>query len=116
MGHVSDNELSRNLAKYLDEVGESRAPLVVTRQNARPVVMLSLDAWESIAEALHGRHHPARLPESIRKAEETVERPERHPIPAPASPRAAHARLMDMLTEGLPLGGDRFERDTLYDR
>jgi len=56
----------------MDEVCDSRAPLVVTRQNARPVVILSLEEYESIAETLHLLRSPAnaeRLLRSIASAE-----------------------------------------------
>jgi antitoxin YefM len=56
----------------MDEVCDSRAPLVVTRQNARPVVMLSLEEYESIAETLHLLRSPAnaeRLLRSIASAD-----------------------------------------------
>ncbi|MCP0199954.1 type II toxin-antitoxin system Phd/YefM family antitoxin [Salmonella enterica subsp. enterica serovar Mbandaka] len=39
MIRVSYAELRSNLAKYMDEVCDSRAPLLVTRRNARSVVM-----------------------------------------------------------------------------
>jgi antitoxin YefM len=72
MGPVSYTDLRQNLVKYMDEVCDSRAPLVVTRQNARPVVMLSLEEYESIAETLHLLRSPAnadRLLRSIASAQ-----------------------------------------------
>jgi antitoxin YefM len=72
MGPVSYTDLRQNLVKYMDEVCDSRAPLVVTRQNARPVVMLSLEEYESIAETLHLLRSPAnaeRLLRSIASAD-----------------------------------------------
>jgi len=56
----------------LDRVCESRAPLVVTRQNGEPVVMLSLVEFESLEETLHLLRDPAnaeRLLRSIKEAE-----------------------------------------------
>ena len=73
MGYVSYTELRQNLRKHLDSVCESRAPLVVTRQNGEPVVMLSLAEYESLEETLHLLRDPAnteRLLRSIREAEE----------------------------------------------
>jgi antitoxin YefM len=43
MAHVSYSELRNNLASYMDEVCNDRAPLFITRQNARSVVMMSED-------------------------------------------------------------------------
>jgi antitoxin YefM len=73
MGHVSYTELRQNLKKHLDSVCESRAPLVVTRQNGEPVVMLSLAEYESLEETLHLLRDPAnaeRLLRSTRQAGE----------------------------------------------
>lgn len=72
MGHVSYTELRQNLAKLMDEVCDSRAPLVVTRQGGRSVVMISLEEFEGIEETLHLLRSPANaahLLESIRQAE-----------------------------------------------
>jgi antitoxin YefM len=72
MSHVSYTELRQNLKKHLDSVCESRAPLVVTRQNGEPVVVLSLAEYESLEETLHLLLDPAnseRLVQSITQAE-----------------------------------------------
>ncbi|MBK3776363.1 type II toxin-antitoxin system prevent-host-death family antitoxin [Azospirillum sp. YIM DDC1] len=72
MGHVSYSELRQNLARYMDEVCDSHAPLVVTRQNARSVVMISEEEFESMQETLHLLRSPAnaaRLLDSIAQAE-----------------------------------------------
>jgi antitoxin YefM len=53
MKHVNYTDLRQNLARYMDEVCDSNAPLVVTRQNARSVVMISQDEYESMTETLH---------------------------------------------------------------
>jgi antitoxin YefM len=53
MGHVSYTELRAHLARYTDEVCDSRAPPLVTRQNARSVVLISGDEYESLMETLH---------------------------------------------------------------
>jgi antitoxin YefM len=72
MGHVSYSELRTHLAKYMDEVCDSRAPLYVTRQNARSVVMMSADEYEGMMETLHLLRNPAnaaRLLHSIAEAD-----------------------------------------------
>jgi antitoxin YefM len=43
MATVSYTDFRQRLAKYMDEVWKSRAPLRVPRQNARPVVALAKD-------------------------------------------------------------------------
>jgi antitoxin YefM len=72
MSHVSYTELRANLAKYMNEVCDSRATLHVTRQNARTVVMLSEEEYEGMLETLHLLRSPAnaaRLARSIESAE-----------------------------------------------
>lgn len=78
MSHVSYSELRSNLAKYMDEICDSRGTLHVTRQNARSVVMISEDEYEGLMETVHLLSSPAnaaRLLESIKSinAGETVE-------------------------------------------
>lgn len=72
MGQVSYTELRQNLKKHMDSVCQSRAPLVVTRQNRESVVMLSLAEYESLEETLHLLRDPAnaeRLLQSITEAD-----------------------------------------------
>ena len=59
MAHVSFDELHSNLARYLDEVCDSRAALHVTRPDARGVVLVSEDEYEAIIETLHLLKSPA---------------------------------------------------------
>lgn len=59
MSHVSYTELRRNLKKHMDGVCDSRAPLVVTRQQGEPVMMLALAEYESLEETLHLLSEPA---------------------------------------------------------
>lgn len=73
MGYVSYTKLRQNLRKHLDSVCESRAPLVVTRQNGEPVVMLSLAEYESLEETLHLLRDPANAERLLRSAKEAEE-------------------------------------------
>ena len=71
MSHVSYTELRQKLAKYMDEVCDSRSAIHVTRQNARSVVMLSEEEYSGMLETLHLLRSPAnaeRLLRSIRNA------------------------------------------------
>ena len=73
MAHVSYSELRKNLASYMDEVCDNRAPLFVTRQNARSVVLMSEDDYEGLMETVHLLKSPAnaaRLLRSIKDADE----------------------------------------------
>lgn len=72
MSDVSYTEFRRRLAKYMDGVWQSRAPLRVTRQNARTVVVLSEAEYEGMVETIHLLRSPAnaqRLLRSIESAE-----------------------------------------------
>jgi antitoxin YefM len=72
MSRVSYTELRTHLAKYMEEVCDGRAPLYVTRRNARSVVMLSADEYEGMMETLHLLRTPAnaaRLLNSIERAD-----------------------------------------------
>ena len=59
MDHVSYTELRQNLKKHLDKVCDDRAPLVVTRRNGEPVVVMALSEYESLEETLHLLSDPA---------------------------------------------------------
>jgi antitoxin YefM len=59
MTHVSYSELRAQLASLMDEVCDSRAPLLVTRQNARSVVMVSEEDYASLMETVHLLRSPA---------------------------------------------------------
>lgn len=86
MSHVSYSELRANLAKYMEEVCDSRSSLHITRQNARSVVMLSEDEYESMMETLHLLRSPAnaaRLLRSIKEADKG-KLVEHEPLDAPA--------------------------------
>jgi antitoxin YefM len=70
MSHVSYRDLRNNLAKYMDEVGSSRAPLHVTRQNSSSVVMLSEADYEQMLETLHLLRSPANAARLLRSINE----------------------------------------------
>lgn len=73
MSSVSYTELRGNLAAYMDQVCDDRAPLVVTRQNARSVVMLSEEEYEGLIETVHLLKSPAnaaRLLRAIKEADD----------------------------------------------
>ena len=73
MAHVSYSQLRNNLASYMDEVCNDRAPLFVTRQNARSVVLMSEEDYEGLMETVHLLKSPAnaaRLLRSIKEADE----------------------------------------------
>ncbi len=67
MDHVSYTELRQYLTKHLDTVCDDRAPLVVTRRNGEPVVVLALTEYEALEETLHLLSNPANA-EHLRKS------------------------------------------------
>jgi antitoxin YefM len=69
---TSYSALRKNLVKVMEEVCDDYAPIMVTRQNAKPVVMMSLAEYESLEETLYLLRSPknaARLAESIAQIE-----------------------------------------------
>jgi antitoxin YefM len=54
----------------MDEVCDNRDPLTVTRQNARSVVMMSEEEYESIMETLHLLRSPANAAHLLRGLKE----------------------------------------------
>jgi len=73
MANVSYSQLRSNLASYMDEVCDNHAPLLVTRQNARSVVLMSEADYEGLIETVHLLKSPAnatRLLRSIKEADQ----------------------------------------------
>lgn len=69
----SYTNVRQNLASVMDEVCAAHAPVVVTRQNAASVVMMSLEEFNAIEETLHLLRSPRnaeRLLRSIARANE----------------------------------------------
>lgn len=90
MAHVSYTELRSKLAAYMDAVCDDRAPLLVTRQNARSVVLISEDDYEGLMETVHLLKSPAnaaRLMRSIVEADEG--KLTEHELIEPNNPAAA---------------------------
>jgi antitoxin YefM len=71
MTQVTYTELRQNLARYLDEAVDNRAPITVTRQGGKePVVLMALSDFEGWQETVHLLSDPvnaALLLESIRQ-------------------------------------------------
>jgi antitoxin YefM len=69
MGHVTYTEFRQNLAKYMDEVCDSRDVIHVTRQNARSVVIVSEEEYEGMLETMHLLRSPANARRLLRSIE-----------------------------------------------
>ena len=65
MTHVSYTELRQNLSRYLDEAVDTRAPVVVTRQNGKGNVVLISEAefagWQETVHLLSSPRNAERL-------------------------------------------------------
>ena len=59
MDVLSYSQTRANLKRVMDKVVEDRTPVVVTRQKAEAVVMVSLSDWNAMEETLHLVSSPA---------------------------------------------------------
>lgn len=72
MDAISYSAVRKNLVQTMERVCDDHTPIIVTRKNARPVVMMSLEDFNSIQETAYLLQSPAnaaRLNESIEQAE-----------------------------------------------
>ncbi|MDP2260481.1 MAG: type II toxin-antitoxin system prevent-host-death family antitoxin [Caulobacter sp.] len=68
MDVLSYSDTRANLKGVMDRVVEDRQPIVITRQKAEAVVMVSLADWNAMEETLHllsSAKNAARLREAI---------------------------------------------------
>jgi antitoxin YefM len=73
MDVLSYSETRARLKEIMDRVVEDRTPIVITRQKAEAVVMVSLADWNAMEETMHLLSSPAnaeRLREAIRQLDE----------------------------------------------
>lgn len=73
MDAMSYSHARNNLAKTMEKVIEDHTPLIITRKNARSVVMISLEDYQALAETAYLLRSPKnarRLLESIIELEE----------------------------------------------
>ena len=81
MTQVSQTELRQNLARYLDEAEQTRAPVVITRRAGKANVVLLSEAefagWQETVHLLSSPHNATRLQASIAEARagDTTEHP-----------------------------------------
>ena len=59
MDAVTYTAARQNLAKTMDSVCENHTPIIITRQKAEPVVMMSLSDFNSIQETAYLLGNPA---------------------------------------------------------
>jgi antitoxin YefM len=91
MDHVTYTDLRQNLARYLDQAADSRAPILVTRQRGKPnVVIVAAEEWAGWQETVHLLGNPANAAHvlnSVQQADAGQVR-ERELIPAKRTTKA----------------------------
>ncbi len=68
MDAMSYTAARAQLAKTMDQVCDDHLPVIITRQKAKPVVLMSLEDYRSLEETaylLSNPHNAARLSESM---------------------------------------------------
>lgn len=73
MDAKSYSAVRKDLAKTMKKVCDDHSPIIITRQNERPVVMMSLEDYNAIEETAYLLSSPAnaaRLQESMMQAEQ----------------------------------------------
>jgi antitoxin YefM len=70
MDVLTYTHLRQHLAEVMDEICASRAPVVVTRQGAESVVMLSLEEFRALEETLHLLRSPRNADRLLRSVAE----------------------------------------------
>jgi antitoxin YefM len=70
MARVSFAEFRNNLSSYMDSVCDEGAPLLVTGQNARNVVLISEDDYEGLMETIHLLASPANAERLLRSIDQ----------------------------------------------
>jgi antitoxin YefM len=68
MATITYSEVRSKLAETMEKVCDDHAPIIITRKNSRPVVMMSLDDYEAIEETAH----LLRSPKNARRLLESV--------------------------------------------
>jgi antitoxin YefM len=68
MDTITYSEARSQLAKTMEKVCNDHAPLIITRKNARSVVMISLDDYETLEETAY----LLRSPKNVRRLLESI--------------------------------------------
>lgn len=72
MDHISYTDFRNKLSSVLDQVNENHTPILITRRNGTPAVLISLEDFKSYDETAYLMASPAnrkRLNEAIRDIE-----------------------------------------------
>jgi antitoxin YefM len=72
MDHITYSAFRADLAKMIDKVNDDHTPLLITRQNGKPAVLMSLEDFKSYDETAYLMASPKnaeRLNRSIERIE-----------------------------------------------
>lgn len=69
-------EARRDLARTMDRVCEDQEPVLITRKNGPPVVLLSLEGYEALNETAYLTRSPA----NARRLQEAIDELEHGPV------------------------------------
>ena len=72
MDAITYTQARKNFTKTMNSVCNDHTPLIITRQNEKPVVMISLEDYNAIEETLYLLRSPknaARLARSLKQIE-----------------------------------------------
>lgn len=67
MKTINYTDLRSNLAKVIDQVNDNHNPVIITRQNGKPAVLMSLEDYNSYAETAYLMVNPTNA-ERLNKA------------------------------------------------
>jgi antitoxin YefM len=73
MKHVNYSFFRNNMASVLDKVHEDHLPVIITRQNSKPAVVISLEdfnAYEETAYLMASKKNRKRLDQAIQEIEQ----------------------------------------------
>jgi len=73
MDAISYSAARKNLVKTMEKVCDDHSPIIITRQNSRAVVMMSLEDFNAIQETAYILRSPANA-EKLRRSIKEVEK------------------------------------------
>jgi prevent-host-death family protein len=68
---LSITEVKKKINEYVDAVSETRDQITITKNGSPAAVLVGVDEWESIQEALHWLAQPG-ITESVAKSEADI--------------------------------------------
>ena len=72
MKSITDSTLRNSLPAIMDSINQEHSPIMVTRENGKPVVIMSLDdfkSYEATAHLMSSRNNVERINRSIAQLE-----------------------------------------------